>query len=311
MGNPLALYLALAGVLVVSVLIDFFGHKDGHEMSFKESTLWSLFWVSMGVALGGFIYWDYGSVAASEYFAGYAMEKALSIDNLMVFMAIFTYFNIKDSAREHKILLWGIAGALVFRGIFVAVGTEIFHAFWWVEILFGLLVIYSAKAILFSGGGDEEEPDYEKAWYVKAIKKLYPVDTRTGVRHFFTRVNGVKHITPLLLCLVTIELSDIVFSFDSVPAVIGVTKEPPLVYSAMIMAVLGLRALFFVLGSLMKHLTRLDFFVGIILVFVGMKLVLSHWIQIDAISSLCTVLGLLAAGVVVSFIYPKKDDVTA
>lgn len=310
MGNPIALYLALAGVLVVSVLIDFFGHKDGHEMSFKESTLWSLFWVAMGVGLGGFIYWDYGSVAASEYFAGYAMEKALSIDNLMVFMAIFTYFNIKDSAREHKILLWGIAGALIFRGIFVSVGTEIFHAFWWVEILFGLLVIYSSKAILF-GGGDDEEVDYDKVWYVKALKKVAPVDTRVGLHSFFTRVGGVRHITPLLLCLVTIELSDIIFSFDSVPAVIGVTKEPPLVYSAMIMAVLGLRALFFVLGSLMKHLTRLDFFVGIILVFVGIKLVIARWVEIDPITSLCTVLGLLATGVIASFVYPKKEEATA
>lgn len=109
MDNPIGLYVVLALVLIVSIGIDFFGHRDGHEMSFKESSLWSIFWIAMGCGVGAFIYWDYGAVAASEYFSGYAMEKALSIDNLMVFMAIFTFFGIKDSAREHKILLWGIA----------------------------------------------------------------------------------------------------------------------------------------------------------------------------------------------------------
>lgn len=306
--QPFALYAALAVVLVVSIFIDFVGHKDGHEMSFKESTLWSVFWIAMGCALGGFIYWDYGSVAASEYFAGYAMEKALSVDNLMVFMAIFTYFNIKSSNLRHKILLWGIAGALVFRGIFVAAGTSLFHLHWSVEVLFGLIVIYSAKAILFPPA-DDEEPDYEKAWYIKAIKKVYPVDTNAGATRFFTRINGLRHVTPLFLCLVTIELSDIIFSFDSVPAVIGVTKEAPLVYAAMIMAVLGLRALFFVLGSLIKHLTRLDAFVGIILVFIGAKLVAAPMgFKMDAITSLYIVLGLLASGVITSLVSPKNED---
>lgn len=308
MGSPVALYIALAVVLVVSICIDFLGHKDGHEMSLKESSLWSLFWIAMGIALGGFIYWDYGSVAASEYFAGYAMEKALSVDNLMVFMAIFTYFNIKSSALRHKILLWGIAGALVFRGIFVAAGTSLFHLHWSVEVLFGLIVIYSAKAILFPPEEDEE-PDYDKAWYIRALKKLYPVDTRSGITNFFTRINGKRHITPVLLCLATIELSDIIFSFDSVPAVIGVTKEAPLVYAAMIMAVLGLRALFFVLGWMIKHLTRLDAFVGVILVFIGAKLVAAPLgFSMDAITSLYIVLGLLAAGVLTSLVAPKKEE---
>lgn len=307
MIDPLGLYVALGLLLVVSISIDFFGHTKGKEMSFKESVLWSVFWVAMGIGLGGYIYFDYGAIAASQYFAGYAMEKALSVDNLMVFMAIFTYFGIKDSDREHKILLWGIAGALVFRAIFVALGSEIFHSFWWVEILFGLLVIYSAKPILFPQD-DDEETDYGKTWYVSAIKKVYPVDTRPGLGSFFTRINGKRHITPLLLCLVTIELSDIIFSFDSVPAVIGVTKDPALIYSAMIMAVLGLRALFFVLGSLMKHLTRLDLFVGLILVFIGVKLVISYWVSIDAIHSLVAVLSLLALGVITSWVFPKKLD---
>lgn len=303
----IALFAVLAVVLVVSIGIDFFGHRDGHEMSFKESSLWSLFWIAMGIGVGGFIWFDYGDVAASEYFAGYAMEKALSIDNLMVFMAIFSFFGIKDSAREHKILLWGIAGALVFRGIFVAAGSALFHLHWAVQVLFGLIVIYSAKSIF--GGDDDEEVDFNQKWFVKAIKKVYPVDADTRTAKFFSRVGGRRAVTPMLLCMVTIELCDIIFSFDSVPAVIGVTKEPALIYAAMIMAVLGLRSLFFVLGSLMKHLTRLDFFVAIVLVFVGAKLIAAPFgYEVDAITSLCTVLGLLGAGVVASFAFPKRES---
>lgn len=303
----IALFGVLAVVLVLSIGIDFFGHKDGHEMSFKESAMWSLFWIAMGVGVGGFIWFDYGDVAASEYFAGYAMEKALSIDNLMVFMAIFTFFGIKDSAREHKILLWGIAGALVFRGIFVAAGSALFHLWWPIQVFFGLVVIWSARGIL-GGGDDDEEVDFSQKWFVRAIKKFYPVSTDNATSKFFTRIGGRRAVTVMFLCLVTIELCDVMFSFDSVPAVIGVTKEPALIYAAMIMAVLGLRALFFVLGSLMKHLTRLDFFVAIVLVFVGVKLIAAPFgYEMDAISSLCVVLGLLGAGVVTSLVFPKPE----
>lgn len=307
--QPFALYAALAVVLVVSIFIDFVGHKDGHEMSFKESTLWSVFWIAMGCALGGFIYWDYGSVAASEYFAGYAMEKALSVDNLMVFMAIFTYFGIKTSTLQHKILLWGIAGALVFRGIFVAAGTALFNLHWIIQCIFAAFVIVSAKPMLFPKDEDEDE-NFDNKWFVKAAKKIYPVDTRPGLTRFFTRINGKRHITAIMLCLVTIEFSDIIFSFDSVPAVIGVTKEAPLIYAAMIMAVLGLRALFFVLGALIKHLTRLETFVGWILVFIGAKMVIAaiFGYHLDAIISLYIVLGLLAAGVITSLVSPKNED---
>lgn len=308
MDNPIGLYVVLALVLIVSIGIDFFGHRDGHEMSFKESSLWSLFWIAMGCGVGAFIYWDYGAIAASEYFSGYAMEKALSIDNLMVFMAIFSFFGIKDSAREHKILLWGIAGALVFRGIFVAAGSSLFHLHMSVQIVFGLLVIWSAKAILFSKDEDEEV-DYNDTWYIRIVKKFCPVDTSPGMSTFFSKVNGKRHVTLMFLCMVTIELSDIMFSFDSVPAVIGVTKEAALIYAAMIMAVLGLRALFFVLGSLMKHLSRLEAFVGIILAFVGGKLIAGAFgLEMDAIHSLYVVLGLLAAGVLTSLAFPKKES---
>lgn len=308
MGNPFWLYVALGVTLVLSIAVDFFGHKDGKEQSLKQSVLWSLFWIATAVGLGGYIYLVYGATPASEYFSGYAMEKALSIDNLMVFTAIFAFFGIKDSAREHKILLWGIAGALVFRGIFVAAGTALFNLHWSVQVFFGLLVIFSAYALI-KGGDEDEEVNYDDKAYIRFVKKFYSVDTTPNSSSFFTVRNGVRCVTPLFLCLVTIELSDIMFSFDSVPAVIGITKEPPLVYAAMIMAILGLRALFFVLGSLMKHLTRLDLFVALILVFVGAKLIGHPFgFEIEAIHSLYVVLGLLISGVLVSLAFPKKES---
>lgn len=308
MGNPFWLYVALAVTLVVSIFVDFVGHKEGKEQTLASSIVWSLFWIAAAVTLGGYIYLVYGSIAASEYFSGYAMEKALSIDNLMVFVAIFSFFGIKDSYRKHKILLWGIAGALVFRAIFVALGTTLFHLHWSVEVIFGLLVIFSAYALV-KGGDDEEEENYNDKPYIKLVRRFYPVDTNTDSSRFFTVNNGVRYVTPMFLCLLTVELSDIMFSFDSVPAVIGITKEPPLVYAAMIMAILGLRALFFVLGWMMKHLTRLDTFVALILVFVGVKLVGHPFgLEIGATQSLYVVLGLLLAGVLVSLAFPKKES---
>lgn len=311
MGNPIGLYLALGVVLVLSILIDFFGHKGKKEQTLGQSVLWSIFWIAIAVGFGGYIYLVYGAVPASEYFSGYAMEKALSIDNLMVFMAIFTFFGITDSAREHKVLLWGIAGALIFRGIFVMLGTSLFNLHWSVQVAFGVIVLYSAYVVM-KGDDEHKEVNYNEKGYIRFIKRFYPVDTNSNSSSFFTVTNRVRAVTPLFLCMVTIELSDIMFSFDSVPAVIGITKEPPLVYAAMVMAILGLRALFFVLGALIKKLTRLSFFVGLILVFVGAKLIGHPFgYEVEAIHSLYVVLGLLGLGVVTSLVFPAKDQQSA
>ncbi|MCS5737352.1 TerC family protein, partial [Herbiconiux daphne] len=189
------------------------------------------------------VYAIYGSTGASEYFAGYALEKALSMDNLMVFMAIFSYFGVKSAKDQHKVLLWGIAGAIIFRGIFVTVGGSLFNAgsditilglyipgeviHILVSTLFGLIVGYSGVMMLQSNEAEGEEDDYSDKWYNKLAKKYFPT---AGV---------------LVFCGITIELSDVMFSFDSVPTVIAVTKEPMIVYAAMLSAILGLRALFF------------------------------------------------------------------
>lgn len=300
-------FIMLGGILLLSIFVDFKGHSDNHEMGFKEASMWFIFWFAVAIAYGGYLFISHGSDASSLYFSGYALEKALSVDNLMVMMAIFTSFGIKSGAAKHRVLLWGIAGALVFRGIFVAAGTALFNLHWSVQVIFGLIVAWSAMAI-FKGEDEDEEVDYTKHWAIKPLRKFMPITTELNECRFTKVVDGVKMLTPVFVCMVVVELSDIMFSFDSVPAVIGVTKEPLLVYAAMIMAILGLRSLFFVLESLMKYLKHLDTSVGIILVFVGAKLILGAfgW-HISANTSLAVVLSLLAGGVFASLVDRRKS----
>lgn len=301
------LFILLAAVTTVSLYVDFKFHKWDHEMTLKESALWSGFWVGVGVLFGLVVWLTMGQESMALYYSGYVMEKALSIDNLVVFIAIFAYFKIQDSYTKHKILMYGLIGAIVFRAIFIVLGTTIANSSPWILFVFGIVV--AATAIMMIKGGDEdEEVNYDDKWFVKAVKKVYPVSTDKNPTTFFKRVDGKTWVTPLFLCLVAIEVSDILFSFDSVPAVIGITQEPILVYSAVIMAILGLRALYFILGSLMNHLTRLDFFVAIVLFFIAAKLLLTPFgIHFDPVTSLCIVVALLAAGVIVSLVYPKPE----
>lgn len=297
--NPVAIYASLAIVGVVSLIIDMVGH--GKTMSTKQAFMWSFFWVAIGLGFGGIIYALEGGTAASEYYAGYLMEKSLSFDNLMVFYAIFTFFGVASAYQMHKVLTYGILGAIIFRAIFVGVGAALFHLHWSIQILFGLVVIWSARSVL--KGDDDEKVDFDSKWYIRGVKKFYPVHTDTSATKFFTYVGGIRHITPLLLCVVAIELCDVIFSFDSVPAVIGVSKETPIIYSAMIMAILGLRALFFVVKTLIEKLVHLDKAVAVVLVFIGAKLILGALgYEIDPYTSLVIVFASLLAGVIASLV---------
>ncbi|AVZ45276.1 integral membrane protein [Escherichia phage vB_EcoM-Ro121c4YLVW] len=318
LGFPIIDVVVLVGILALSIGIDFFGHKENKEIGIKSALLWSVFWIALALGYYAFIWVEHGKEFAALFLSGYVLEKSLSVDNLMVFMAIFASFGIKSTHLQHKILLWGIAGAIVFRGVFVAAGTALFNLHWSVQVLFGLIVAWSAVAII--KGGDEEDIDYSKHWAVRLVGKVLPVHNALDGEKFITIKNGIKYATPALLCVFVIELTDIVFSFDSVPAVIGVTQEPLLVYSAMLMAVLGLRALFFVLSVAVKYLVHLEKAVAVVLVFVGAKLMyhpfgetlhakwsfLPHDISPNV--SLMIVLGTLALGVIASFIFPEKEE---
>lgn len=319
-GFPLLDIAVLVGVLALSILVDFFGHKENKEIGIKSALAWSAFWIALAFAYYGFIWVEYGKEFASLFLSGYVLEKSLSVDNLMVFMAIFASFGIKSTHLQHKILLWGIAGAIVFRGIFVAAGTAIFNLHWFFQVLFGLIVAWSALAIIKGGDDEEDEVDYSKHWATRLVGKILPVHPALYGEKFITIKNGIKYATPALLCVFVVEFTDVIFSFDSVPAVIGVTQEPLLVYSAMLFAILGLRALFFVLSVAVKYLVHLEKAVAVVLVFVGAKLIyhpfgetlnakwsfLPH--DISANVSLCIVLGTLALGIIASLVFPEKKE---
>ena len=282
------IYIALAVTLAVSMYVDIKGHSD-KVMSLKVATMWSVGYVLMGVAFGGFIYAFYGSEMASLYYAGYALEKALSVDNLLVFTAIFSYFGIKSQTLQHKILTWGILGAIVFRGLFVAAGTWVVNLHWSAMLVFAAIIALSAWGMM----GDDEDVDLENSKVVKFLKRIFPVSaTQVGDKFFLG-----KMVTPAFLALMTVELMDVVFAFDSVPAIFAVTSETVLVYSAMIMAILGLRAMYFVLQALLSKLPHLKTAVVGLLFLVAAKLVAGVFgYHLDPNVSLGIVLSILALG---------------
>jgi len=332
-GFPLEAILIFIGVIVVSVYLDLFAHKKSTEISLTDAACWTVFWIVLALAFYGYLWFRFDKKWADLYLAGYALEKALSIDNMIVFMAIFASFGIKG-VLQHRILYYGIMGALVFRAIFVVIGTGLFHASPWVGFLFAAFVIWSAVKMLQRPDEEEDIEDYSNHWSVRLTGRLLPVYTRLHLDRFFIRHSqipaneanetqntpnatrkGALYATPAFLCLMAIETSDIAFAFDSVPAVIAITQEPLLVYAAMIFAILGLRSLYFVLAALTKYLVHLEKAVICLLFYIGAKMALQSWnhaisdtgIHIPPGWSLAIVLGMLLAGVIASLLFPKKN----
>ena len=333
LGFPIETVILLGVIVVVSLLVDLYAHRADREISFKSAALWSCFWIAISIAFGGYIYYHHGAEMASLYYTGYVLEKVLSVDNLFVMMAIFSWFSVPNRFR-HRVLYWGVIGAFVFRGIFVAIGTGLLMFGPYVEMIFALIVAYTAVMMLRGGDDDEEMEDYSGHVAYRFVKRVFPVWPRLHGHDFFISrthakeeakklnisIEGMAHktvvvATPLFLCLAVIEVSDVMFAFASVPAVIAVSREPLIIYSAMIFAILGLRSLYFVLESLRKYLVHLEKAVIVLLFFIAAKLFLGatyhqfgFGIDIDPITSLIIVLVVLSCGVIASFVFPDKGD---
>jgi tellurite resistance protein TerC len=333
-GFPIEVIVIFFSVVALSVYVDLRAHRTATEIGLKDAALWSVFWIGLAGAFYVYLFVRFGSQWANLYMAGYVLEETLSVDNLMVFIAVFASFGIKG-ALQHRILYWGILGAVVFRAIFVVAGTSLFLASAWVGFLFAAVVAWSAWKMQTSDGGDGEIEDYSNHWSVRLAKRVLPVFPRLhGDRFFLVRqmvddlrdadpsivLQGSQRAalfaTPAFLCLLAIETTDIMFAFDSVPAVIAVTQEPLLVYSAMIFAILGLRSLYFVLSALTRYLVHLEKAVIVLLYFIAAKLALQSinhtigdtGIDIGAGASLAIVLGILALGVVASLVFPGTEE---
>lgn len=339
MGFPPEVIAVFIVTVIVSLYMDLWVHRDAKNISLKSAILNTLFWIALSLCFYGYIHVRFTAELANLFLAGYILEKTLSIDNLMVFIAIFSFFGIKD-ALQHRILYYGIIGAVVFRLIFVAMGSIIMEAGPYADLLFAAIIGFAAIKMIAGMGGDEddeEETDYSDHKVVKLANRLFSVFPRLDGKHFFISADraqelaksdpsiklkdGVKrYATPALVCLMVIEASDVMFAFDSVPAVIAVTREPLLVYAAMIFAILGLRSLYFVLAALTKYLAYLEKAVMVLLLFIAVKLALHathklfHWpgFEITPNQSLMVIMGILSLGVIASLIAgPKKDEAPA
>jgi TerC family integral membrane protein len=282
--------------LVVGLLVLDLGvlNRRSHALGFKEAMGWSLGLIALALGFGLFILWREGGQHALEYYTGYLIELSLSVDNLFVFILIFTYFSV-PAAAQAKVLKWGILGAIVMRFVMIALGALLLRRFEWIVYLFGGILVLTGLRML---GGKEERIQPEKNPMVRLARRLLPFsDSYEGSQFFCRTGHGRLLATPLLLVVLVVEWSDLVFAIDSIPAIFAVTRDPFLVYSSNIFAILGLRALFFVLAGMMDKFVYLKPGVALILVFVGLKMALSRWLHLPTAASLAVVVIMLIGAV--------------
>jgi len=288
-------FTALVGALLILDLGVL--NRRSHVLSFKEAMSWSLGLIAFALLFGLFILWREGTQPALEYYTGYLIELSLSVDNLFVFILIFSYFGVPAQAQP-KVLKWGILGAIVMRFIMIALGALLLDRFDWIIYVFGGILLLTGVRMLTQ---KDEMIEPEKNPVVRLARRFLPFTKSYDGVHFFTRHGSGKLLaTPLLLVLLVVEWSDLVFAIDSIPAIFAVTRDPFLVYSSNVFAILGLRALFFVLAGMMDKFVYLKPGVALILIFVGIKMTLSYWVHIPILLSLAVILVTLATAVALS-----------
>ena len=282
--------------------------KKDQELTFRAAIGWSAFWVSLAAAFNLFVWYEYGADLALQFTAGYLLEEALSVDNVFVFSVIFTFFAV-PKAFQHRVLFWGILGALVLRGIFVGLGSALIHRFEWILYIFGVILILTGVKLLRSGDDDEFDPSGNAL--VKLAKRFVRV-TPTYVKDwFFVKDDKGWAATPLFLVLLTIESSDVLFAIDSVPAVFSVTNDPFIIYTSNIFAILGLRSLYFLVQNAVDAFHYLKYGLAFILMFIGGKMLVMHWIHTPIYVSLGVIVTLLALSIGASWLRPHaKVDAT-
>ncbi len=311
--------LIFAVLVMGALLLDLFAHKQNKAISMRDAALWSVFWVMLSLAFALYLGITHGSEQGMLFVTGYFLEKSLSVDNLFVFIAVFSSFCIR-AEYQHRVLYYGIVGAVIMRMLFIGLGTSVIAIFGkWALTAFGIFVLWTAWKMWQQSHQDlHEMEDYSNHWSVRMTRRLFPVSPQLDGHNFFTRLNGVWCATPLFLCLITIEIADVMFAFDSVPAIFSVFAglENPLplgtqtflVYTSNIFAILGLRSLYFLLAAANRHLIHLEKAVIAILAFIGIKMLIGvvGIIHIPAGVSLIVVLGLLVGGIVASYIFPER-----
>ena len=280
-------------------------HRKSHEVSIKEALIWSGIWLAVAIIFNLLVYLWMGKEQAIEFAAGYLVERTLSFDNLFVFLLIFSYFKV-PSIHQYKVLFWGIIAALVMRGIFVVAGIELIDKFHWIVYLFGAFLLVSGLKLLLRK--DEEPMDIGRNPILRLCKRFLPTTDQYGEGNFTLKIDGKRYVTPLFIVLLIIETSDVLFAFDSVPAILGITLNPFIVYTSNIFSILGLRALYFALAGCMVIFHYLNQGITLILIFIGAKMLVSGFIEVPAIIALGIIVLILAGAIALSLIRPQNKS---
>jgi tellurite resistance protein TerC len=300
------IWIAFVAGIFVLLGIDLFVHRDEREPTMRESLAWVAIWVSIGLGFT-FVVWAWqGGQIAGEYIAGYLIEYSLSVDNIFVFVVLFSYF-IVPPEHQHRVLFWGIVGALISRATFIFAGAALLHRFHFMEYIFGAFLVFTAGRMAIQG---EVEVHPEKSLVLRGFRRMIPMTAGYRGSKFFVREDGKRMATQLLAVLVVVEATDIIFAVDSIPAIFAVTRHTFIVFSSNAFAILGLRSLYFVLAGAMKRFSYLQYGLSAVLGFVGVKMLISGFYVIPIWMSLLFIIGALAVSIIVSLFAEKRSEAT-
>ena len=279
-------------------------HRKVHKIGFKEALGWTMAWVSLAMLFNLGIYHFMGHEPALQFLAGYLIEKSLSVDNIFVILMIFTYFRVPDQ-YQHKVLFWGILGALVMRALFIMAGVALIERYHWIIYLFGAFLIFSGIKMTLP---HKEEPSLETNLALRLLRRFVPMTTQFESAHFFVKREGKTFATPLFATLLMVEVTDLIFAVDSIPAILSISSDTFIVYTSNVFAILGLRSLYFAVSGLMAIFHHLKYALTGILVFVGVKMLLTDIYKIPTPVALGVIMAILSAAVFASLLFPKKDE---
>ena len=279
-------------------------HRKSQEITVRNALTWTGIWIALAMVFNLFIFHWFGRDKAIDFFTGYVIEKSLSVDNIFVIMMIFSYFHV-PKAYQHKVLFWGILGALVMRVIFIFAGIELIHKFHWLMYIFGAFLIVTGIRMLTSG---DTKLEPEKNPIVKLVRKIFPVTNTFQGDNFFTRIDGKLWATPLFVVVMLIEGTDLIFAVDSIPAILAISDDPFIVYTSNVFAILGLRSLYFALAGVESLFKYLKYGLSAILVFVGTKMAIVDWVKIPAEESLIVIIFILGISMTASMVLGKSEE---
>ncbi len=297
-------WVTLIVLIVILLGIDLYRHREAHAPTPREALIESAGWVACGLAFAGVVAVWFGADAFGEYLSGYLIEKSLSVDNVFVWSMLFTTMAI-PLKYQHRVLFWGIFGALALRALFIAAGSALIASFWWTLMIFGGFLVYTGLKVIRHRA---DEAHTETTRGLGLLRRVMPVTNQLDGQHFFTRLNGRRAATPLFAALVVVEVTDVIFAVDSVPAILAVSHEPYLVFASNAFAILGLRAMYFLLANAKEKFHYLSHALGGILVFVGAKMIVTHWYHLDTYLSLAVIITMLCVAIVFSARHQRHQD---